>query len=73
MCVVRVVEKFLRSSGMAPTRFGRNAVGDPRLVFDMRKGRELRPETAARVLAYVRSASMTRNAGEGSHIDAVAA
>jgi hypothetical protein len=25
---------------MAPTRFGRDAVRDPRLVFDMRLGRE---------------------------------
>jgi hypothetical protein len=38
---------------MTPTRFGRDAVHDPRLVFDLRRGRELRPQTAARVLAYV--------------------
>jgi len=29
------VEKFLRQSDLAPTRFGRDAVGDPRFVFDL--------------------------------------
>ncbi|MBK5265312.1 MAG: hypothetical protein JJE34_08805 [Alphaproteobacteria bacterium] len=40
MHLLRSVERFLRQSGMAPTRFGRAAVRDPRLVFDMRNGRE---------------------------------
>jgi|GEM_PF-519961 len=38
--MLRKIERFLRESGMAPTRFGRNAVRDPRIVFDMRNGRE---------------------------------
>jgi hypothetical protein len=40
MTLLRHIEKFLRESGMAPTRFGRDAVRDPRLVFDLRNGRE---------------------------------
>lgn len=40
MHLLRSVEYFLRQTGMAPTRFGRAAVRDPRLVFDMRNGRE---------------------------------
>ena len=32
--LLREVEKFLRSRRVAPTRFGREAVGDPRFVFD---------------------------------------
>lgn len=40
MTLLRQIEIFLRETGMAPTRFGRNAVRDPRLVFDMRRGRE---------------------------------
>ena len=47
------IERYLRSRRMAPTRFGRDAVGDPWLVPDMRDGRELRPRTAARVAAYL--------------------
>ena len=37
------VERFLRTTGMPWTRFGRLAAGDPRLVADMRNGREPRP------------------------------
>lgn len=40
MHLLRTVERFLRQTGMAPTRFGRAAVRDPRLVFDLRNGRE---------------------------------
>lgn len=47
------VEKYLRQNDTAPTRFGREAVGDPRFVFDLRKGRDPRPQTVARVLAFL--------------------
>ena len=40
MPVLRRIEAFLRRTGMAPTRFGREAARDPRLVFDLRRGRE---------------------------------
>ena len=36
--LLREVEKFLRSSNMPAARFGREAMGDPRFVFDLRKG-----------------------------------
>jgi len=49
------VEKFLRRSDIAPTRFGREVLGDPRFVFDLRNGRDPRPRTVARVLAYLES------------------
>jgi hypothetical protein len=51
--LLREVERFLRQSDVAPTRFGREAVGDPRFVFDLRNGRDPRPTTIARVLAYL--------------------
>lgn len=47
------IERHLRRSGMPPTRFGREAVHDPRLVFDLRNGREPGPEVSARVAAYI--------------------
>lgn len=37
---VRAVEKFLKANGIPATRFGRESVRDPRLVFDLRQGRE---------------------------------
>lgn len=38
--LLRLIEKFLRDHGIAPTRFGRECARDPRLVFDLRLGRE---------------------------------
>jgi len=54
--LLRNIEKYLRESDMAPTRFGRNVVGDPRFVFDLRRGRDPRPQTVERVLAYLEMA-----------------
>ena len=53
MLLQRRIEHFLRRSGMRPARFGRNAVSDPRFVFDLRRGRELRPMTVQRIKAYL--------------------
>ena len=47
------VERYLRRSGTAATRFGRDAVHDPRFVFDLRCGREPRAPTVQRVAAYL--------------------
>ena len=55
MNLLRDVEKFLRRSETAPTRFGRDAVGDPRFVFDLRNGRDPRPRTEERVRAYIQA------------------
>jgi hypothetical protein len=46
--LLRDVEKFLRQSDVPATRFGRNVMGDPRFVFDLRNGRDPRPGTIAR-------------------------
>ena len=53
--LLREVEKFLRRCDVPPTRFGREALGDPRFVFDLRNGRNPRPQTIARVLEYLDS------------------
>ena len=47
------IERHLRATRQAPTRFGREAACDPRLVSDLRRGREPRGDLAARVLAYI--------------------
>lgn len=49
----REIELFLRATGMRPTRFGRLAARDPRLVFDIRMGRELRPNLQRRVRGFM--------------------
>lgn len=53
MHLLREVEKFLRASEISAARFGRDAMRDPRFVFDLRKGREPRLETVSRVRAYL--------------------
>ena len=47
------VEKYLKRSGTTATRFGREAVRDPRFVLDLRNGREPRTRTVRRVVAYL--------------------
>ncbi len=51
--LLRRIERYLRFSGTAPTTFGREALRDPRFVFDLRDGREPRPTTTRRVAAYL--------------------
>lgn len=49
------INRYLDDSGMPETLFGRRAVHDPRLVGDLRNGREPRPETVARIDAFIAS------------------
>lgn len=56
MHLLREVEKFLRQTDIAPTRFGREALRDPRFVYDLRNGRDPRPSTVAKVLAFLEHA-----------------
>ena len=53
MYLLRRIEKFLERNAMRPTRFGREAVGDPRFVFDLRDGREPLEQTAMRVHGWL--------------------
>ena len=43
MYINREIEKFLIEQEMPATKFGRLAAHDPRLVLDIRMGREIRP------------------------------
>ena len=53
MHLPRDVEKFLKNSNTPAAKFGREAMGDPRFVFDLRKGREPRPRTVERIRAFL--------------------
>lgn len=53
MHLLRRIERHLRRSGTPPTRFGRDAVRDPRFVFDLRNGRMPGEATSGRVAAYL--------------------
>lgn len=56
--LLKRIHKFLRRSGMPPTRFGIKALRDPQLVFDLRRGRTPRLPTRARLEAYLDAAEL---------------
>jgi len=53
MLLRRRIELYLRRTRTAPTRFGRDALNDPRFVLDLRMGREVGEKTASRVNAWL--------------------
>ena len=55
--LLRRVEVFLRRTGVPQTRFGREAARDPRLVHDLRLGREPGARLTRRVIAYMENNS----------------
>ena len=61
--LIREIERFLRRTGLAATTFGRLAAADPRLVFDLRNGREPRKGLRLRVEHFMNTFGETRHAG----------
>ena len=64
------IQAFLDETGMPPTLFGRRAVRDPRLVHDLRRGRQPGTRMECRVEHFMnieRAARQvaTRNSTEG--------
>lgn len=53
MHINRLVERFLREQDLSPTKFGRLAASDPRLVFDMRIGREFGSDLERRLRKFI--------------------
>lgn len=51
--VLKRIQLHLSRTGQPPTRFGREAIGDPRLVSDLRRGREPGTNTVARIDAFI--------------------
>jgi hypothetical protein len=47
------IDTYLRSSKSSPSRLGRDAVGDPNFVMNLRDGRQPRQATLDRVLAFI--------------------
>lgn len=56
MRLLTLVERHLKKHGVRPSRFGRVAAGDPRFVFDLRRGREPRATTITRVAGFITAA-----------------
>ncbi len=47
------IEAYLKATGTPVTLFGRRVARDPRLVLDMRRGREPGPSMRRRIEAYL--------------------
>ena len=47
------IRAFQKRHDMPDSRFGRRALNDPHLINDLRRGRELRAATAARVRRFM--------------------
>jgi hypothetical protein len=50
------IERFLSATGMTPTAFGSGALNDPAFVHQLRKGRECKRATRAKVRAFIEAA-----------------
>ena len=53
MSMLRKIELYLKKTAMPPTKFGRLAVNDPRLVGDLRNGREPGSHMVRRIEAFL--------------------
>lgn len=47
------IERFMAATGMAATRFSQDALGDRHFVKQLRNGRRVWPETAAKVREFM--------------------
>ena len=64
--LLRSIERFLRITGLPESKFGRLAVSDPRLVTDLRNGREPRKRMVQRVEQFMNTYEQIVNPGRES-------
>jgi hypothetical protein len=53
MSLIHSIEACLKATAIPPSRFGRESVRDPRLVHDLRRGRQPGPRMERRVRAHI--------------------
>lgn len=53
MTILVKIDRYLRQTGMPMSKFGRLSVGDPRLVHDLRRGRQARAPMVARIESFI--------------------
>ena len=67
------IERFLEGTGLEPTSLGKQALGDPNFVFDLRKGRSPSTRTVDKVRAWMaQQSSAARPARQASTPSAAA-
>ena len=60
MNLLSMIERHLAETGLTPSRFGRDALGDPGFVKALRNGREPRESTVRRVTTHIRARQTAR-------------
>lgn len=68
--LIRSIESFLRRHAIPPSQFGREAAQDPRLVADMRCGREPRSPLDQRVRGFMEGFEFARRHASQETTDA---
>ncbi|HEV2817095.1 MAG TPA: hypothetical protein VGW40_07740 [Allosphingosinicella sp.] len=53
MLLRRRIEHYLRRTQTSPTRFGRDVVNDPNLIFELRSGRRLGKRISKKIRAWL--------------------
>lgn len=53
MSLLTIIDRYLHAARMPVTTFGRRAVGDPRLVLDLRRGRQPGPDMCTRIQRFI--------------------
>ena len=56
-----LIDAYLRQTKTAPTRFGRDVVGDPNFVLNLRDGRQPRKRTVKRVMRFIEARDPSRS------------
>jgi hypothetical protein len=51
--ILERIDHYLRLTKTTPSRLGRDAVGDPNFVMNLRDGRRPRPSTVKRVITFI--------------------
>jgi sulfate adenylyltransferase subunit 2 len=59
LALLAEIEKFLSASGTDATALGKQALGDPSFVFDLRKGRSPSTRTIEKLRSYIRANGAT--------------
>ena len=60
------IDRYLSRHGLSKTQFGYSLMGDPRLVTDLEKGRELRRSTEARLRQKMKNPPPPMTAEKGA-------
>ncbi len=51
--LIREIKAFLKETGMAPSTFGHEAIGDRALMISLAAGRDLKSATIVRIRQYM--------------------